>query len=257
MKKWLLISFFTLLPFTLQAQCPDRDVVKVGGYPWAPFVELKGRSYEGLTLELIDLANLVQGDFEFEFVLTTREEKHQDFYQGAFDVLFLEDVDWGWNAYQVEASKPLAKGTILYIALQKRAQYQRFFQDLDEKSLSALEGFAYSFAGYNANVAYLDEHFNIRLRERSDEIIKDVTNEVVEIGVIDSLFLESLFAKDNKFKNTIMVADKFDQDFNLSVLLRKDSAMSMGQMDIMLKRMEDEGLLEALWAKYQIDPGVE
>ncbi len=102
MKKWLLL-LCVLLPISVFADALVRKPVKVGGYVWFPFVELQGRNYQGLTLDLIDAANAIQGDFQFEFVLTTPADRHNDFYHKKFDMIFFEAIDWGWNAYPINA----------------------------------------------------------------------------------------------------------------------------------------------------------
>lgn len=253
MKKWLLL-ILALLPLTLAAEEIVRKKIKVGGYLWTPFIELAGRNYQGLTLDLIDAANAAQGDFEFEFVLTTPENRHKDFYNKKFDMIFLDDRDWGWNAYPVEASQILAKGTELYIALKKTGRTQTFFQEMQSKSLSAVKGFQYSFAGNNINEDYLKEHFNIRLNDEPQQVIQDVLSGKSEIGVINSLSLQYAFAKDPKIKNSILIAKKIDQDFVLQILARKNGAMTIEQVNLMIDRMKKDGTLVKLWEKYKISP---
>jgi len=255
MKKWLLL-LCALLPLALCADEVERKKIKVGGYIWSPFIELHGRSYQGLTLDFIDAANQVQGDFEFEFVLTTPENRHKDFYNKKFDMIFFEDIDWGWNAYPVVASKPLAKGTELYFALNKHERNQVFFQDMAEKSMSAVKGFHYAFAQNNTNDAYLKEHFNIRLHDNPSAVLHDVLQGRTEIGVINSLTLEAAIARNPKIKNAILIGKKFDQDFVLSILARKDIPMTIEQVNLMIDRVEKEGMMAKLWEKYRIDPKV-
>jgi ABC-type amino acid transport substrate-binding protein len=253
MKKWLLL-LCALLPLTVIADEIGRKKINVGGYIWPPFVELQGRNYQGLTLDLIDAANAIQGDFEFEFVLTTPADRHKDFYHKKFDMIFFEDIDWGWNAYPVSASNPLAKGTELYIALDTSGRNQTFFQDMKEKSISAVSGFHYSFAGSNVNESYLKEHFNIRLHEQAQQVLDDVLNGKSEIGVISNLSLEHAFLENPKIKGKILIAKKIDQDFALEILTRNNSNMSIEQVNLMLERLKKEGVLEKLWEKYQIKP---
>ncbi len=256
MKKWLFL-LCALLPLTLFADEIVRKKIKVGGYMWSPFIELHGRNYQGLTLDLIDAANTAQGDFEFEFVLTTAENRHKDFYHKKFDMIFLEDIDWGWNAYPVAASTPLAKGTELYIALNKNERTQVFFQDMAEKSISMVKGFHYAFAQNNTNEAYLKEHFKeIRLHADPTDVLQDVLQGKSEIGVINSLTLESEMARNPKIKDHILIGKKFDQDFVLSILARKDSPMTIEQVNLLIERLKKEGMMAKLWEKYKMDPKV-
>lgn len=255
MKKWLLL-FCALLPLSLFADEIVKRKIMVGGYVLPPFVELHGREYQGLTLDLIDAANKIQGDFVFEFVLTLPNNRHKDFYQKKFDMIFFEDIDWDWLAYPVSASTPLIKGTELFIALDKTGRTETFFQDLDKKSLSAVNGMHYSFAGQNSDEKYLKEHFNIRLHETPAGVLQDVLNDKTEIGVINSVSLEQAFTQDPSLKKKILIAKKIDQDFVLSILNRNNSAMSIEQVNLMIERLKKEGVLDKLWEKYKINPHV-
>jgi ABC-type amino acid transport substrate-binding protein len=256
MKKWLLI-FCSLVSFAVSAQEPwVRKTIKVGGYVWEPVVFLSGRNYQGLTLDLIDAANKAQGDFEFEFVLTTPENRYRDFQQGKFDMIFFEDIDWGWNAHPVNATIAQAKGTELYIALNTSGRDQRFFQNIKEKNISAVKGFHYSFAGSNTSEDYLKKHFKIRLHDQSSLVLEDILDEKSEIGVINSLYLQYAIVENYKIEKQLLIGQKFDQDFTLSTLVRKNSAMTVAQMNVLLNRLKDEGVLKAIWDKYQLNPNV-
>jgi ABC-type amino acid transport substrate-binding protein len=255
MKKCLLL-LCALLPLSLFADEIVKKKVIVGGYVWPPFVELQGRNYQGMTLDLIDAANAIQGDFVFEFVLTNADDRHKDFFNKKFDMIFFEDIDWDWLAYPVNASTPLAKGTELYIALEKPGRSQYFFQELNKKSLSAVAGLHYSFAGQNSDAAYLKQHFNIQLHNTTAEVLQDVLDGKTEIGVINSIALEEAFNQDPGLKRKIMIGKKIDQDFVLSILARKDGPMSIEQVNIMLDRLQKAGIIDKLWEKYGLNPGL-
>ncbi|MFA6036669.1 MAG: ABC transporter substrate-binding protein [Legionellales bacterium] len=255
MKKYLLL-LCALMPFSLLADEIVKRKIMVSGYVWPPFVELNGREYQGLTLDLIDAANAVQGDFIFEFILTTPDNRHKDFYQKKFDMMFFEDIDWDWLAYPVSASTPLIKGTELFIALDKTGRTETFFQELNKKSLSAVAGMHYSFAGQNSDEKYLKEHFNIRLMPTPADVLQDVLQDKAEIGVINSISLEQAFLQDPGLKKKILISKKIDQDFVLSILNRNNSAMSIEQVNLMIDRLKKEGILDKLWEKYNIKPNV-
>jgi hypothetical protein len=255
MKKWLFLCC-ALLPLSLFADEIVKKKIIVGGYVWPPFVELQGRNYQGITLDLIDAANAIQGDYVFEFVLTSPDNRHKDFYNKKFDMIFFEDIDWDWLAYPVSASTPLAKGTELYIALEKSGRNQNFFQEMNKKSMSAVAGMHYSFAGQNSNAVYLKEHFNIQLQPTTSQVLQDVLSEKAEIGVINSISLEQAFNQDPSLKKKIMIAKKIDQDFVLSILARKDSPMTIEQVNIMLDRLDKAGIMNKLWEKYKLNPGL-
>lgn len=255
MKKYLALLCI-LLSFSVMADEVARKKIKVGGYFWPPFVELQSRNYQGMTLDLIDAANAIQGDFEFEFVLTTPANRYKDFYHHKFDLIFFEDINAGWNAYPVSASKPLAKGTELFIALNKTGRNQTFFQDLPEKSISAVKGLPYSFTDHSTNDEYLKENFNIRFHDIPDQVLQDVLDGKSEIGVINSLALERAVLRNPKIKNNLLIGKKIDHDFVLSILARDNGQISIEQVNVMIDRLNKEGILEKLWEQYHLDPKV-
>jgi hypothetical protein len=114
----------------------------------------------------------------------------------------------------------------------------------------------YSFAGQNSNAVYLKEHFNIQLQPTTSQVLQDVLSEKAEIGVINSISLEQAFNQDPSLKKKIMIAKKIDQDFVLSILARKDSPMTIEQVNIMLDRLDKAGIMNKLWEKYKLNPGL-
>ena len=88
-----------------------HPLIRVGGYPYAPFV-VKDDSghYRGLTLDLIDQLNEIQQEVKFIFVPTSAANRYKALDLGRFSLMLFEDIRWDWNADQVRISRPLLLG---------------------------------------------------------------------------------------------------------------------------------------------------
>ncbi|GAJ48547.1 putative ABC transporter substrate-binding protein [Aeromonas salmonicida subsp. masoucida NBRC 13784] len=89
----------------------SHPLIRVGGYPYAPFVVKESENrYRGLTLDLISALNEVQQEVRFVFVPTSATYRYQALALGRFSLMLFEDIRWNWDAEQVHMTPPLLLG---------------------------------------------------------------------------------------------------------------------------------------------------
>lgn len=119
------ILVLVLLLFSLSGW--SHPLIKVGGYPYAPFVvKLPDSRYEGLTLDLIAKLNEIQQEVRFVFVPTSAANRYKALDLGRFSLMLFEDSKWGWDTDKFKMTVPFLGGGEVYVALNKTGRDQRF-----------------------------------------------------------------------------------------------------------------------------------
>jgi len=237
--------------------CHAATLVKVGGYPFPPFVETNTGQHSGLTLELIELFNQHQTEFKLEYVHTSPKRRYSDFDEKRFDVLFFESKVWGWGEYPVDASDVFLTGGEVYIANRKRGNQQSYFDKLDNKRLVGVLGYHYGFAGFNADTDFLMQHFDIRLVSTPESILKRITSDKSDVGVITLAYLNAQTLTDPELKARILVSDKMDQEYQHTILVRRNGKVSVDHFNAWLKALKQNGKLKALFSRYNLQDNME
>lgn len=151
-----------LLLFSLSGW--SHPLIKVGGYPYAPFVvKLPDSSYEGLTLDLIAKLNEIQQEVRFVFVPTSAANRYKALDLGRFSLMLFEDTKWGWDTDKFKMTAPFLGGGEVYVALNKTGRDQRFFDDPSRHHLIGVTGYHYGVGQFNADPLYLQRKLNITL----------------------------------------------------------------------------------------------
>ena len=138
--------------------------VNVGVYPFLPFVDPSG----GLTADLVHAMNAFQKDYQFQLVSTSANRRYRDMADGSFNVMFFENIKWGWDPKSVSATKVFLHGDgEVYVARSEPARGQEYFQTLQDKHLLATTGYHYGFANFEADPAILAQKYKITRTTRS------------------------------------------------------------------------------------------
>jgi len=139
-----------LLLFSLSGW--SHPLIKVGGYPYAPFVvKISDSHYEGLTLDLIDQLNEIQQEVKFIFVPTSAANRYKALDLGRFSLMLFEDSKWGWQTAKLKMTAPFLGGGEVYVALNKAGRDQRFFDDPSQHHLIGVTGYHYGVGQFNAD----------------------------------------------------------------------------------------------------------
>jgi ABC-type amino acid transport substrate-binding protein len=230
------------------------DEVNVGGYVFPPFVEEDDKgNVSGMTLDLIDVLNKLQNEYHFKFVLTSSRRRYVSFEQGKFDLLFFESLLWGWQETPIEESKVFLVGGEVFIALKSKANNQDYFSSLNNKSIAAILGYHYSFAGYNADPDFLRSKFNIHLSTDEKLNIQLVLSGRMDVAIVTKSYLDRFLLDNPLAKSALLISKEMDQEYNHRVLLRENSNLSVTKMNTLLDKLVQSEEYDQILRKYGID----
>lgn len=232
-----------------------KEVVRVGGYQFPPFVEINGQ-HSGLTLELIELFNRHQNDVTFQFVNTSPKRRYSDFIANRFDMLFFESMLWGWKNHEIEASKVFLTGGEVYIANKNRNQNETFFDHLKEKKLVGVLGYHYGFAGFNSETNFLKKEFNIRLVSSPDSIVRRIATDKSDVGVVTLSYLHAKLLEEPELNDQLLISKRFDQKYEHTILARKRGIVAIKTINRWLDEMKDNGSLKNLFSRYNLQTNI-
>ncbi|CAA7612250.1 ABC-type amino acid transport/signal transduction systems, periplasmic component/domain [Candidatus Terasakiella magnetica] len=243
-------GFLALLLFLVCGPVLARQVVKVGGYEFAPFVERSaGGPVSGLTLAFIEALNRHQDRFAFEFVLTSPNRRYADFEARKFDVMFFESPDWGWQAHTtpVDASRVFLTGGEQYIALAKPGRGQDYFRDFGRKRMVGMLGYHYGFAKFEADPVTLARTYRMTLVNDTAASIELILKERGDVAVVTDAYLKRYLRQHPDAASRLLISQHFDQPYSHRILVRPDGAISAGEVNTLLDAMEADGTLSGLW----------
>lgn len=225
-------------------------VVKVGGYVFPPFVEkaADGKFY-GLTIDMINALNRVQDVYEFKFVFTSPRRKYRKFQSKSYDMLFFESIDWGWKKQSVEPTKVFLKGGDVFIALKETAKSQDYFNSFKNKSMAGMLGYHYSFAQFNADPKFLKSNYNMHLTNKPDTNIRLVLKGQRDIAIVTKSYLHKFLDTRSSAKSRLIISKNFDQEYNHTILVRKNSTPSVLTMNFLLDELVKKGEMKKIIEK--------
>ena len=249
--KGLSLSVLFLSTLLISSSLFAKEVVRVGGYQFPPFVEVNGQ-HSGLTLELVELFNRHQNDVTFQFVNTSPKRRYADFVANRFDLLFFESMLWGWKNHEIEASKVFLTGGEVYITNKKRSQNEKFFDQLKEKKLVGVLGYHYGFADFNSDTNFLMNKFDIRLVSSPESILRRITSDKSDVGVVTLSYLNAKLLEEPELNDQLFISKRFDQKYEHTILARKNGMVSIKTINRWLNEMRENGSLKTLFSRYNL-----
>ncbi|MFH1112466.1 MAG: transporter substrate-binding domain-containing protein [Pseudomonadota bacterium] len=234
------------------SDAPAQHVIGVGGYDFPPYVREKDGKFSGLTLDLIAMLNAFQSKYRFEFVPTSSMRRYDDFENRAYDVIFFENVDWGWKEMPVDVSRDFARDGEVFTARNLPGRTQEYFDVLKGKSLLVYLGYHYPFARYDTAPERLLSKFNARTTVSHEANIRSVLAGRADLAVVTRSFLAGHLRNRPAEIPRLLVSQRIEQDYRHTVLVRKNIEPSIGELNGMIDRMEDAGYLSILLGKYGI-----
>jgi len=244
----LFLVALALLPNPAEA----REEVMVGGYAFAPYVEVaEDGTVSGLAFDLIALLNDSQDDYAFDFFLTSPARRFADFEAGRFDLIFFESPDWGWSERElpVEASEVFLGDSEIFVTQAEPGRFQSYFWDLEGKTIAGMLGYHYAFAGYVSEPATLESGFGMILVNDNAAAIELVLRGRADLAVVTRSYLLRHLAEYPERTEALLLSEIADQHYEHRALIRRGSRPSPGEIDALLQRLDAEGALDALWRR--------
>lgn len=221
--------------------------VAVGAYPFLPFAH----NQSGLTYDLVDAMNRFQSEYEFHVVETSANRRYRDMAQGTYQIMLFESIKWGWDGEQVDASKVFLQGDgEVFVARNGRGRGQLYFEDLASKHILAVTGYHYGFANFEADPTVLTQKYRITFSANAEISLRNLLAGRGDVAIITKSYLASYLLANPQAASQLLVADRLDQTYAHTALVRKGTRPSAQELDQLLERMRAAGVLKKLWARY-------
>ena len=222
-------------------------------YLFAPFVEhddFDGLS--GMTLDLVAAFNRNQKKYHFDTILIPPRRRYQSYQRGDYDVIFYENLAWGWQDYPIDISNIYQKGGEVYVALKQSGRGQEYFDDFDNKRMMGILGFHYGFADFNADEKFLHKKYNMSLSEDNDKNLNKLLKQRGDVVVVTKAYLQRYLRYYPGVKKHLLISEKLDQEYNHTVLVRPSSEVSIDEVNKMLDDLASSGEMKHIFDKYGI-----
>ncbi|WP_254434861.1 ABC transporter substrate-binding protein [Magnetospirillum sp. UT-4] len=224
------------------------ETVRVGGYPFPPFVEADG---SGLARDLIDTLNKAQSDYVFTFVPVAARRRYGDLAEGRFDVMFFESPEWEWaeKGLPVDFTAIYLRGGEVFVARAQPGRGQDYFAELKGKSLVGILGYHYGFADFDADPGRLARDWNMKLVGSHSSSIDMVLAGRVDMAVVTDSYLWTYLGRTPEARRALLVSERLDQVYRHRALVRRGGPIAVATLDELLRRLDKDGTLPALWKR--------
>lgn len=248
-KIWVLWCLLCALASPAGAQTPV--VVKVGVYPFLPFSD----GSTGLTHELVQAINAFQTEYRFETVTTSANRRYRDMADGVYTHIFFENIKWGWQPAQVEATRVYLKGDgEVFVARAQRGRGQEYFQTLQDKDILAVLGYHYAFADFEAEPELLRKRFSITFSSDNAVILRNLLAGRGDVAVLTRSYLGRYLTEQPQDRGLVLISKRMDQEYAHTALAVRGARPSVQELNRILGQMEAAGLLGKLWSAYGVAP---
>ena len=228
--------------------------ITVGAYNFPPIVSVSpdGKP-SGLLNDLLTALERAHEDVSFRIVHTSPKRRYLDFDTGLYDVIFFESPKWGWQDKAVSISRPILTDEQLYVALKKPGRDLSFFDNLSERSIVAISGYHYGFAGYETDQSMLEQKFDIEFSDshsRNLNLIKADRPSVAEVAIVSHSYLQRHLARHPEDWDKLLISDQPDQRYLLCIIGQKNGTASADYMMQLLAPLVENGQYRRLVEKW-------
>lgn len=218
----------------------SSTVIKVGAYSFPPYLNINNEKITGKTVDLIALLNKTQNKYKFELVITSPSRRYLDF-GVKFDLMFYEDLDWGWRDKEIENTQLSLKDEEVFISLTDYYNNQDFVKDIKKKKILLIKGFHYAFTGFNTNEDYLSKNFNVVFTNSPQNTMDFLFSGRAHIAIITKSFLTEYLNKNPEKMDSIIINDSPDQTYNLTILKSKNSVLKIDELNYLINSLKKSG----------------
>jgi polar amino acid transport system substrate-binding protein len=260
--KLLMTTFFCFIFYFSQSStwavtAIDKKplVVKVGVVHFPPYIEVEPNGKTGgMIIELLDYMNTTQNDYKFEPVQTSAMRKISDFKKGSYDLGFFDNLKWGWDKADVDASNVYMRGKEIYIAKKKPGRSEDYFKDFTGKSMVGMLGYHYGFADFNADAKLLRKKYNMQASTSNEGSVKMILHDRGDIAIVSDAFLNWYFFNHPEARNQILISGKVDQYYLHSVIVRKNIRPTVQEINALLAKFKQSKNFKSMEDRYGITP---
>lgn len=226
-----------------------RELIQVGGYEFAPYVEFRHSKPAGVTIELIRHLNRIQDRFEFRFELTAPRRRYDELTSGRFDVMLFESPEWGWSPYsgKFSATREILRDTEVFVALAGPGRDQSFFAAPSERSIAGVYGYHYAFAGLTTDPVVLEQKHRMSLVYSNRASIDLMLNGRVDMAILTRSYLHRFLTENPSLRSKLLIAQHPDQVYSLRALVREGATITTRDIEQYLATLRRQGVIDNLW----------
>jgi ABC-type amino acid transport substrate-binding protein len=243
-RKILAIFAAAIMLATVPVYANETEIT-VGVYHFPPIASVgpDGKA-EGLLGDLLQELAQTHQSVSFRVFHTSPKRRYLDFDAGLYDVIFFENPGWGWTEKEVDITRPILADEELYVALKKPGRDSSFFENLQQRSIVAISGYHYGFTGYETDNSVLEQKFDIEFSDshtRNINLIKADRPSVAEVAIVSYSYLQRHLARHPEDWDKLLISSEPDQRYQLSIIARKNGAVSADDMLKLLAPLVDNG----------------
>ncbi|WP_221074468.1 hypothetical protein [Agarivorans aestuarii] len=222
--------------------------IKVGGYDFPPYVthDVSSNRSSGVTLDIIRALNHLQDDYSFRFVSTSRHHRHAAFSRQRFELILFENLQWGWQKFNVQQSLALVLDRNLLLTQQDH-DYQQKGLFLPEHQYSVV-----LFDELHQREHLSDEGFAVRTCSHVMNCVKLVLKGRVDFAMVNESYYLPLTRQRPSILESLKQVENFSPVYSLHALVHKDSRLSVEQLNVFFEQLSLSGHLQQILNKYQL-----
>lgn len=229
----------------------NAELVRVGGYPFEPFVE----DGQGITADFLELLNRSQDQLRFEMVSIPSQRRYELMRREVIDAVFFEMPVWGWQNYQsdIDVSSPILRGTEIFVARREESGKEAVFNLNPKRKVAVTLGYHYAFADFRADQNHIRSVVDAVFAEKISQTLRYLRSGAVDLAVMSDIFLLSQYQRAPHLKSELAIGPIADHDYSLPVIVHKNAPVTAQQIDDLVGQLKRSGELEAFFARFGIE----
>lgn len=238
-----------------QAQDKAPTVVKVGATEFPPYIEVSpDGKISGIIAETLDYMNSIQKNYKFVAIPASAMRRHENFKKNIFDLSFYDNIEWGWDKTQVDASNVFMRGKEVYIAKSKPGRDESYFSSFKDKTMVGMLGYHYGFAGFNSDPVYLRNKFKMQSSTSNESSIKMILYERGDIAVVSDAYLNWYLNNHPDARDKILISKKVDQNYLHTIIVRKNIRPTVSEINRLLIKFKQSKEFKSIETRYGVTP---
>lgn len=228
--------------------------VHIGAAHFPPYVvKPEQEDASGLLPQLIEALNGAQQDYRFVMVPTAISRRFRDFQQGRIDLALFENPGWGWDGIDGARIDMGLEDAEIYVARARDDRDEAYFEELKSKRLALYSGYHYGFANFNSDPAYLAQEFNAISTYSHDSNLMMVMRDRVDVALVTRSYFGAYLEAHPEQREHFLPSRRVDQKYRHFALLRPRAPIDEKAFAALLDQLRDNGELERIFSRYQIE----
>ncbi|MBH47518.1 MAG: hypothetical protein CME71_05060 [Halobacteriovorax sp.] len=196
---------------------------------------------------LVDKLNSAQSKYIFNPKLLPRARLGPEVENQSISMVLLMHKEWGFEHLDLVSTIPICRGRSVFIALKSVAKDQSFFSNLQNKRILGVKGFDYNLDKRGKE----KDLYKIARIPKEDLIPKMLKLERGDVGIINLHILKAYFDSYPEDKELFLISDKSEEEFNIGILLSKESPIPLSELNKIIKDLKQSSKLKYLIDLYQ------